>query len=332
MKAILMTDCGEPEVLQLANIDPPELTQPHQVLIRLKAAGVNPIDTKLRRHGTYHPEQMPAVLGCDGAGIVEAVGDAVTAFKPGDEVYYCRGGIGAPQGNYAEYTVVDARYIALKPRSLDFAHAAAAPLVLLTAWEALHDRAGIKAGDKVLIHAGAGGVGHVAIQLAKLAGCEVVTTVGSDEKAAFVQSLGADMAINYNTTDFVEACLDWSDSLGVDVVFDTVGGKVFERGFAATRPYGHVVSLLQPAENTDWKIARLRNLTISLELMLSPMYLGWDEAEKHQAEILGKCAVLFDAGKLQIALSDTLPLAQAAEAHRRIERGGMLGKLALEMS
>ncbi len=332
MKAILMTDCGEPEVLQLANIDPPELTQPHQVLIRLKAAGVNPIDTKLRRHGTYHPEQMPAVLGCDGAGIVEAVGDAVTAFKPGDEVYYCRGGIGAPQGNYAEYTVVDARYIALKPRSLDFAHAAAAPLVLLTAWEALHDRAGIKAGDKVLIHAGAGGVGHVAIQLAKLAGCEVVTTVGSDEKAAFVQSLGADMAINYNTTDFVEACLDWSDSLGVDVVFDTVGGKVFERGFAATRPYGHVVSLLQPAENTDWKIARLRNLTISLELMLSPMYFGWDEAEKHQAEILGKCAVLFDAGKLQIALSDTLPLAQAAEAHRRIERGGMLGKLALEMS
>ncbi len=332
MKAILMTDCGEPEVLQLANIDPPELTQPHQVLIRLKAAGVNPIDTKLRRHGTYHPEQMPAVLGCDGAGIVEAVGDAVTAFKPGDEVYYCRGGIGAPQGNYAEYTVVDARYIALKPRSLDFAHAAAAPLVLLTAWEALHDRAGIKAGDKVLIHAGAGGVGHVAIQLAKLAGCEVVTTVGSDEKAAFVQSLGADMAINYNTTDFVEACLDWSDSLGVDVVFDTVGGKVFERSFAATRPYGHVVSLLQPAENTDWKIARLRNLTLSLELMLSPMYFGWDEAEKHQAEILGKCAALFDAGKLQIALSDTLPLAQAAEAHRRIERGGMLGKLALEMS
>jgi NADPH2:quinone reductase len=335
MKAILMSDCGGPEVLQLAEIAMPQIEHGQQVRVRLKAAGVNPIDTKLRARGTYYPQLMPAVLGCDGAGIIEAVGQEVTAFQPGDEVYFCRGGIGGPQGNYAEYAVVDARYIARKPATLDFAHAAAAPLVLITAWEALHGRAAIKSGQKVLIHAGAGGVGHVAIQLAKLAGCEVLTTVGSEQKAAFVKSLGADVVVNYHNGSFVGAALEWSGGAnggaGVDVVFDTVGGAVFEQSFAATRPYGQLVTLLQPAANTDWKVARLRNLTTSLELMLSPMYLGWPDAERQQAEILAQCATLFDAGKLQIHLAATLPLVQASEAHRRIEQGGMQGKLVLEI-
>ncbi|MEN8169724.1 MAG: zinc-dependent alcohol dehydrogenase family protein [Pseudomonadota bacterium] len=332
MKAILMSDCGSPEVLQLADIDTPKISHEHQVLVRLKAAGINPIDTKLRSNGTYYPDLMPTVLGCDGAGVIEAVGDAVTDFKPGDEVYYCRGGIGGPQGNYAEYSVVDARYIAHKPQSLDFTHAAAAPLVLITAWESLFDRARIKAGQKVLIHAGAGGVGHVAIQLAKSTGCEVITTVGSEEKAGFVKALGADTVINYKSQDVVQATLDWSGGEGADVVFDTVGGPVFEQSFAATRPYGHVVSLLQHNANTDWKVARLRNLSTSHELMLSPMFFNWHQAEKHQADILTQCASLFDAGKLKIELADTRPLAQAAEAHRRIEQGGMVGKLALEIA
>jgi NADPH2:quinone reductase len=332
MKAILMTDCGEPEVLQLASIETPEITDEHQALIRLHAAGVNPVDTKLRRNGTYYPERMPAVLGCDGAGVIEALGAAVTAFQPGDEVYYCRGGLGGPQGNYAEYAVVDSRYITRKPRTLDFAHAAAAPLVLITAWEALHDRAHIEAGQRVLIHAGAGGVGHVAIQLAKLAGCEVITTVSSEAKADFVRALGADAVINYTSEDFVQQTLNWSEGHGADVIFDTVGGTIFQQSFAATRPYGHVVSLLQPDTKVDWKVARLRNITTSLELMLSPMVFGWSGAERHQAEILEQCATLFDAGKLQIKLADTLPLAQAAEAHRRIEQGGMTGKLVLRIN
>ncbi|MCW8918849.1 MAG: zinc-dependent alcohol dehydrogenase family protein [Gammaproteobacteria bacterium] len=332
MKAIVMKTCGGPEVLQLAEIALPQIEHGHQVRVRLKAAGVNPIDTKLRARGSYYPQLMPTVLGCDGAGVIESVGPEVTAFTPGDEVYFCRGGIGGPQGNYAEYAVVDARYIARKPAALDFAHAAAAPLVLITAWEALHGRAAIKAGEKVLIHAGAGGVGHVAIQLAKLAGCEVLTTVGSEEKAAFVKALGADVVVNYRDESFVEAALRWSgDGTGVDVVFDTVGGAIFEQSFAATRPYGHLVTLLQPEATTNWKVARLRNLTTSLELMLSPMYLGWAEAERQQAEILTHCAALLDAGQLQIHLAATLPLAQAAEAHRRIEQGGMQGKLVLEI-
>ncbi len=172
MKAILMTAV---DVLQLQQVPTPEISQPHQVLVALKAAGVNPIDTKIRKRGTFYPEQMPAILGCDGAGIVEAVGAAVQDFRPGDEVYFCSGGLGrAGTGNYAEYALIEADYLAHKPKSLSFAEAAAVPLVLITAWEALYDRARLQSGQSVLIHGGAGGVGHVAIQLAKLRGLKFI--------------------------------------------------------------------------------------------------------------------------------------------------------------
>lgn len=329
MRAVLMHQSGAPDALLYSNeVEPPRIHSEHQVLIRLKAAGVNPIDTKLRSRGTYYPEQMPAILGCDGAGVVEEIGEAVTRFRPGDEVYFCHGGIGGDQGNYAELNVVDERFVAAKPRSVDFITAAAAPLVLITAWEALHDRARIEAGQKVLVHAGAGGVGHVAIQLAKAAGCQVITTVSSKAKAAFARQLGADEVILYPEADFAEAASSWSGGEGVDVVLDTVGGRVFEQSFAATRPYGHIVSLLQPGE-VDWKVARLRNLTTSLELMLSPMYYGWRAAQEHQAWILDQCAALIDQGKLQLAVSHTLPLEEAASAHELLESGGMQGKIVL---
>ncbi|MCA1991991.1 MAG: alcohol dehydrogenase catalytic domain-containing protein, partial [Coleofasciculus sp. S288] len=196
MKAVLMTAAGEPEVLQLQDVPQPKLQNDTQILVRLHAAGVNPIDTKLRQRGTFYPDQMPAILGCDGAGVVEAAGSNVQRFRVGDEVYFCAGGLGkSGTGNYAQYTVVDERLVALKPTSLSFSEAAAAPLVLITAWESLYDRGRLEAGRKVLIHAGAGGVGHVAIQLAKLRGTEVCTTVGSQEKARLVRQLGADHPI-----------------------------------------------------------------------------------------------------------------------------------------
>jgi len=329
MRAVLMHQSGDPDVLLFSSeVEPPRIHDDHQVLVRLQAAGINPVDTKLRSKGTYYPEQMPAILGCDGAGVVEAVGDAVSRFKPGDEVYFCHGGIGGDQGNYAEFNVVDERFIAHKPNSVDFTTAASAPLVLITAWESLHDRARIETGQKVLIHAGAGGVGHIAIQLAKAAGCEVITTVGSDEKVEFVKSLGADAVIRYKQENFAEEATRWSGGDGVDVVFDTVGGKVFEQSFAATRPYGHIVSLLQPGE-VDWKEARMRNLSTSLELMLSPMYFGWEAAQEHQADILRQCAKLMDTGKLTPHVNQTLTLEEAARAHELLEQGGMQGKIVL---
>jgi NADPH2:quinone reductase len=330
MKAVLMTAPGNPEVLQLQDVTNPGVPVGEtELLVRLRAAGVNPIDTKLRKRGTFYPDQMPAILGCDGAGVVEAVGAGVQKFRVGDEVYFCNGGLGAHQGNYAEYTTVDERFVAHKPTSVSFAEAAAAPLVLITAWEALYERGRLEPGEKVLIHAGAGGVGHVAIQLAKLKGANVCTTVSSQQKADFVKQLGADYPILYKQTDFVQATLDWTGGEGVDLAFDTVGGETFHKTFPAVRIYGDIVTILEPDANTVWKAARNRNLRIGLELMLTPMLQGIVEGQQHHAEILAECAKYIDAGKLKIHVSQELPLAEAAKAHQLIESGSMTGKIVL---
>ncbi len=329
MKAILMSVPGGPEVLQLQEVPDPQIRGERELRIRLKAAGVNPIDTKLRRRGTFYPEEMPAILGCDGAGIVEAVGSGVRQFRVGDEVYFCHGGLGKQGGNYAELIVVDERFVAAKPKSLSFAEAAAAPLVLITAWEALYDRGRLQADQTVLIHGGAGGVGHVAIQLAHLRGSQVATTVSTPEKVEFVRSLGASLPILYRQVDFLRTVLDWTGGEGVDLALDTLGGAMLEQTFPAVRIYGDMVTLLAPAPETDWRVARDRNLRLSLELMLTPMLNNLIHAQQNQAEILRQCARLIDQGQLRIQLSHTFPLAEAAAAHQLLEQGSALGKIAL---
>ncbi len=329
MKAILMSVPGGPEVLQLQEVPDPQIRGERELRIRLKAAGVNPIDTKLRRRGTFYPEEMPAILGCDGAGIVEAVGSGVRQFRVGDEVYFCHGGLGKQAGNYAQLIVVDERFVAAKPKSLSFAEAAAAPLVLITAWEALYDRGRLQADQTVLIHGGAGGVGHVAIQLAHLRGSQVATTVSTPEKVEFVRSLGASLPILYRQVDFLRTVLDWTGGEGVDLALDTLGGAMLEKTFPAVRIYGDMVTLLAPAPETDWRVARDRNLRLSLELMLTPMLNNLIHAQQNQAEILRQCARLIDQGQLRIQLSHTFPLAEAAAAHQLLEQGSALGKIAL---
>jgi len=328
MKAIHMTDSGGPEVLQLVELPDPEAGA-GEVKVRLRAAGVNPVDTKLRSRGVLFEHALPAILGCDGAGTVEQVGSGVTGLETGDEVWFCHGGLGREPGNYAELTVIPAGVARKKPASLSFEHAAAAPLVLLTAWEALFDRAGLERGQTVLIHGGAGGVGHVAIQLARHAGARVCTTVGSDANARFVESLGAELTVDYRERPFVDAVLDWTDGRGVDVALDIMGGEVFVDTFRAMAHYGTLVTLLDPGSSVSWKEARNRNLRIGFELMLTPMLADLPEARAHQGEILDRCAALCDAGALNIEVSGTLPLDQAAEAHRRIETGHTRGKLVL---
>jgi len=329
MKALVMTTPGNPDVLQVQELPIPTIDG-RQLLVRLRAAGINPLDTKLRARGTYFPERMPAILGCDGAGIVEATGPETRGFKVGDAVYFCNGGIGGHPGTYAEYAVVDERFAAAKPASLSFAEAAASPLVVITAWEALHDRGRLQPQHRVLIHAGAGGVGHVAIQLAHLHGARVCTTVSDSDKARFVGELGVDYVVDYRDTDFVDAVNEWSNG-GVEFAFDTVGGETFQRSVHCVRHYGDLVTLLQPGADMDWKEARLRNLRVSFELMLTPMVYRLGAAQRHQVDILRRGAELFDSGKLRIHLAGTFPLEQAAEAHRLIEAGGMVGKLALVM-
>ncbi|MDT8376723.1 MAG: zinc-dependent alcohol dehydrogenase family protein [Mariprofundaceae bacterium] len=337
MRAVVMSQPGGPEVLELQEIDRPQLVEPNQILVRLMAAGVNPIDTKLRERGLYFSDGLPAVLGCDGSGIIEATGSGVTGFQPGDQVYYCYGGLGkrsgnSSVGNYAEYAVVDEAYVAIKPSGLGFDEAAAAPLVLITAWEALFDRARIQSGQKVFIHAGAGGVGHVAIQLAKIAGCDVATTVSSEEKAVFVRELGADLVINYKNEDVAEALLAWSDGKGVDVAFDTVGGSAFNQLVPAMAHYSDMVTILQLPDDADWKSLRLKNVRVSQELMLSPMVYDLRQAAEHQADILEQCAQFFDENRLSVFVSDVLPLEDAAKAHSMIEAGGTTGKIVLDIT
>jgi NADPH2:quinone reductase len=248
----------------------------------------------------------------------------------GNEVFFCNGGLGGPRGTYAEFAVVDQGFLAIKPAALSFAEAAAAPLVLITAWESLYDRGRLQAGQTVLIQAGAGGVGHVAVQLASLQGAEVCTTVSSEEKANFVKQLGADSVILYKNTDVVDEVLTWTQGQGVDLAFDTVGGETFYQTIPAVKIYGDLVTILEPDPALgNLKTARMRNLRISLELMLTPMLQSLVEEQEQQARILQQCARLCDRNLLKIHVSQTFPLEQAQAAHELLETGSVTGKLVL---
>ncbi len=328
MKAILLTDTGGPEVLQLGDIPIPEITQPDQVLVRLKAAAVNPLDIKMRE-GVYPLTNFPFVPGWDGAGIVEAIGADVTTVGKGDEVYLFYGSFGKANGNYAEYTLCRERNLAAKPKSLSFAEAAAAPLVTLTAWEALFDRASLQAGQSVLIHAGAGGIGHVAIQLAVNRGITVYTTVGNQQNAEFVSRLGASHVINYKTENFVGVVSELTKGEGVDAVLDTVGGETMHQSVQVTKFYGNLVTLIKPGDDLDLAAARMRNLRIGFETVLVPVLFDLIDHQLRQQQILTEIAALFDSGQLHIKISEEMPLEDAAQAHIKIDQGGAQGKIVL---
>jgi NADPH2:quinone reductase len=333
MKAALLTGAGGIDNLEFTEVPDPIIDASELLLVRLHAAGINPVDHKLRRVGGFYPNRLPLILGCDGAGVVEAVGDAVTRFRVGDEVYFMNGGMGGDdQGNYAELTTIHQDYAALKPESLSMVEAATVPLVWLTAWEALVDRINLQAGEKVLIHGGAGGVGYIAVQIAKHLGATVYTTVSSPEKAEFATSLGADYCINYKQEDFAEAVMNLTDGQGVDKVFDVVGGPVFAASFAATKIYGHVVTLAGISitqEQAD--LAKLRNLTISYELMLTPMHFKTRQARINQRDMLVEAAKLIDAGKIKIVASNVFSLEDIGRAHEVIEAGHSTGKNAIRI-
>ncbi len=328
MKAILMTAAGSAENLQLADIEEPEITLPSEVKIKIKAAGLNPIDTKVRRNGSFYSHPLPIVLGCDGAGEVVAIGDEVSDFKIGDEVWYCHGGLGQEQGNYAEYTVIGQRWLALKPVNSSYAEAAALPLVLITAWGALFEKGGLQAGESVFIQAGAGGVGHVAIQLAKLQGATVITTVSSVEKARLVESLGADHVINYQDNDVVAEVKRLTADKGVDLVIDTIGGESFLECIAIAAYSGRVITLLDPGA-VNFAQARMKNLLIGFELMLTPLLKQLDTVRDQQIKILKQCAQWFEEKKIKVHVSAKIPLSLVVEAHKQIEQGHTMGKIVL---
>jgi len=332
MKAILMTAAGSPDVLQLREVPKPDLPSPHHVRVKLAAAGINPLDTKLRTQPVYYPDKLPAILGCDGAGIVDAIGNGVTRCKIGDAVYFCNGGLGDEPGCYAEYTTLHEDYCAAKPANLSLQESAALPLVLITAWEALVERVNLQAGQTILIHAAAGGVGHIALQLAHHLGARIAVTVSDEKKAGLAHGLGAEKIIRYREQDFVQESLNWTNGLGVDVVFDTVGGDIFLRSLNAARVGGKIVSLLAtPLQLADVQLARLRNLSLCYELMLTPQVMKLHDERVRQRKILEQGARLVEAGKLGVLVDRILPLEEAAQAHRLIEQGGVIGKIVLTL-
>jgi NADPH2:quinone reductase len=319
---------GPKQPFKVASLATPK-PAPGEVLVKIKASGVNPLDTKIRAGQAAHARHpLPAILGIDLAGIVEAVGPDVSAFRAGDEVYGMTGGVGGVQGSLAEYAAVDARLLARKPGNLSMREAAALPLIVITAWEGLVDRAGLKAGQQVLIHGGAGGVGHVAVQLARAVGAEVFAT-GSARSLAFIKELGA-VPIDYNAMSVEDYVAKHTGGQGFEVIYDTVGGATLDTSFGAVRRFGHVVSAL------GWGTHALAPLsfragTYSGVFTLLPLLSG--EGRAHHGDILKEATRLAEAGKLRPRLDPRrFTLNSVAEAHAAVEDRSADGKIVIDIA
>ena len=298
-----------------------------QILVRIKASGVNPLDLKIRSGSAPHARHpLPGTLGMDLAGIIEQVGPGVTGFKAGDEVYGLTGGVGGLQGSLAEFATVDADLLALKPSSFDMREAAAIPLVVITAWEGLVDRAEVQAGQKVLIH-GAGGVGQMAMQLARAYGAEVFAA-DSAAKRNIIEQFGA-TAIDRETT--VEGYVrQHTGGRGFDIVYDTVGGTALDASFNAVARFGHVVSCLGWGTHALAPLS-FRAATYSGVFTLLPMLSG--EGRPHHGEILRETAKLVDAGQMKTILDPSrYKLDSVMDAYLAIDQRRAVGKVVIDIA
>ncbi|MGW0336378.1 NADP-dependent oxidoreductase [Streptomyces sp. NPDC003011] len=307
MRVISQDVLGGPEVLREVRVERPG-PRPNEVLVRVRAAGINPTDWKHRESGGFLGEP-PFVLGWDVSGVVEAVGIGVATFVPGDEVF---GMLPYPfgHGSHAEYVIAPVRALTHKPSVIDHTQAGALPLVSLTAWQALVENADLQPGQRVLIHAAAGGVGHVAVQIAKARGAYVIGTASAG-KHGFLREIGVDEAIDYRETDFAEAVKD------VDVVLDTLGGETSVRSLRVLRPGGIVVSILPVGSD------ELRQEAERLGVRALRMLVDADRAG------MRAIADLVEQGRLRPTIAGTFPLADAAEAHALGDTGRTTGKLVL---
>ncbi len=328
MKAMVLNQYGEHATFQAAELPMPVVKAGH-VLVRVAASSVNTVDTMIRQLGPALPlsPALPAVLGMDFAGTIEAVGDGVSGFAPGDEVYGCAGGLADLQGALAEYMLADARLIAHKPKSLSMREAAALPLVGITAYEGLQ-RAGTHAGQRVLVHGGAGGVGHVAVQLARHLGAEVYATCSRAQQASVIEGYGA-TAIHYQTESVADYVAKYTGGAGFDIVYDSVGGANMSRSFEAAALNGQVVTTVSLLE-LDLTPAHFKGLSVHVVFMLIPM-LHDDKREEHGA-ILAKLAELADAGALRPLLDEMrFGFEEIGQAHARLGSGQAIGKVVVEM-
>lgn len=316
MRAMVITRFGGPEVFERQEIERP-IPAPGEVLVRVVASGTNPVDAKLRQNASWAGLTPPLVLGYDVGGVVEEVGEGVTTFKAGDEVYYTPEIFGNRFGSYAEFNSVPAAIVAPKPPSLTFEEAAAVPLAGGTAWEAIVRRMQIRPGETVLIHGGAGGVGSFAVQMAKSAGARVLATAGSRNQEVLAQ-LGADVCIDYSKEDFTEVAREHTGGAGVDAVFDTVGGELISKSIAATRPFGRLSTILTPAGSMGGLSSRNQTL---YGIFLT-----------RESQRLRDMSAWIEQSGARPLIGEVLPLEDVSRAHERLDSGHGTGKVILRVA
>lgn len=326
MKAQSIFTFGGPEVFKETDLPKPTV-RPGHLIIQVKATSVNPVDCKIRSGALSDiAPDLPAVLHGDVSGIVSEVGPQVSAFKTGDEVYACAGGVKGTSGALAEYMLADAALVAKKPRTLSFSEAAAMPLVTITACTGLLL---LKAGQTCLIHGGAGGVGHIAVQLAKAAGAKVFATVSTEEDAALARKLGAEETINYKEETVAEYVQRLTGGNGFDVIFDTVGGKNLDLSFQAAALNGRIATTSSRI-TTDLSPMHAKGLTLSVVFMLIPLLYNLGRAP--QGEILKQAALLADQGKLRpIVDKHRFSFSEVSKAHAYLESGKATGKVVISI-
>ena len=308
MNAVYIHKFGSPDVLTVENVSMPEPAE-DEIVIKVEAASVNPVDYKIRsgKYPSVREDQLPKVLGRDVAGIVQAVGAGVSKFRAGDAVYAM---LGRESGGYAEFAVAKEDEAAPMPSKLDFVDAAAVPLAALTAWQGLFDEGDLKSGQRVLIHGGAGGVGHFAVQFAKAKGAWVATTVSSED-IEFARDLGADQVIDYKTQKFE------NELEPVDLVYDLIAGETQDRSWKVVKDGGAIISTLKEPDQAK---AKEHNVRVA-HYMAEP-----------NADELEEITRLIDAGKVKPVVEATFPLAQAAKAHEHMEHDHIQGKVVLKIA
>ena len=321
MKAIVFGETGGPEVLKLADVPKPEV-RPGMVLIKVHAIGVNFADVRFRQGLYVVKPKLPDTPGMEAAGVVEAVGAGVTGFTPGDRV------AAFTVKSYAEYCQAPAPMVVPLPEGVGFVDGAAFPVQVMTAYHMLHTMDAVGPGKTVLVHSAAGGVGLVAVQLAKIAGARVIGTVSSDAKAPLVKEAGADEVINYTTQNFADEALKRTGDRGVDLILDAVGKPTFEDGLRCLAPLGHLILYGRAGGPTDpLNVATLSAKSIKVSgFMVPTVTRNFPEKTRESAR---HCFALMAEGRLKLHIGKTFPLAQAADAHRFLESRQSTGKLVL---
>lgn len=329
MKAQIITHIGDPSVFKLVEIQKPTMTPGH-VLIKVSATSVNQIDCKIRSGavGNIAPE-FPAILHGDVAGTVDAVASDITDFKIGDEVYGYAGGVLGSGGALAEYMLVDAKLIAKKPKSLSMQETAALPLVSITAWEALFSRAKLTGKNNILIHGGVGGVGHIAVQLARWCGAKVYTTILKNEDTAIVKSLGAEETINAKEEEVEAYVKRLTGNQGFEIVFDTIGGPNLDKSLFAASLNGIVVTT---AARSSHDLTPMHNKALSLHVVFVLLPILKNINREGHGKILTEIAKIVDEGKLKPLIDPhKFSLETVKDAHALLESGGARGKVVISI-